>query len=142
MNFLMTLFTAILTGIVQFFVTIVSPAFWAQLFATISSRLRSRGNAPNPNLDDPAAVNTKAARRKLMVVVAVLVIVGCWIWLFLAVFPFAPKINRRPFVGLGQVLGEEIVKTLGDQGHPKTPREWFDRYFHVITPQNYTTQSE
>ncbi len=107
---------ALLNGLLRFFATIFSPAWYACIFANVVERLRSRGSPTNPSADALAKVEAKARRRKFVVLIAVLVIGGSLVSLYRTMIPSAPKVNRQPFVGLGQVLGEETVKALNDRG--------------------------
>ncbi|MEI6085062.1 MAG: hypothetical protein WCS70_12270 [Verrucomicrobiota bacterium] len=112
----MNILSTILNGIVRFFATILSPAWYASIFTNVVQRLPSCGSPTDPNEDALAPVEAKAQRRKFVVLIAVLVI-GCSLAsLYRTIIPSAPKVNRQPFVGLGQVLGEETVKALSDRG--------------------------
>ncbi|MCG3150517.1 MAG: hypothetical protein PCFJNLEI_04003 [Verrucomicrobiae bacterium] len=90
-----------------------------QFFATIFSPLRHPGGGGGGGQtasDDLAQAEAKARQKRLIATVAVLVIIGSLISLYFTMIPAAPKINRNPFIGRGQVLAEETVKALNNQG--------------------------
>jgi len=119
-----------------------------QLFATMFSPLRHPGErggggggsgAGDHNHDDLDEADARARRKQILAVVAVLVIIGSLVSLYFTMVPSAPKINRQPFIGLGQVLAEETAKTLSDRGrvtlviadyHQKGGTPMNDQYEH------------
>jgi hypothetical protein len=52
------------------------------------------------------------ANRKTIGVVAALITMAAWLWLFLFFNPRTPGIDRRPHEALGEVLAEEALKLL------------------------------
>ena len=116
MSLLSQILSAVLNGIVKLFTVILNPVLYISGFENIANRLRRRDSANNRRADDPSTVMKKARRRKTTAVVAVLAIVVSLVSLQRTLLPSAPENSRQPFVGLGQVLGEETVKILGDHG--------------------------
>ena len=116
MSLFTNILTAILNGIARFFTAILNPVWYISIVDAITNRMRGRDSA-NRGKDDPAAAIAKARRRKTTAVVAVLAIVVSLVSLYRTmVVPAAPENSRQPYVGLGQVLGEETAKSLGDHG--------------------------
>ncbi|MEI6085058.1 MAG: hypothetical protein WCS70_12245 [Verrucomicrobiota bacterium] len=99
---------------------IISAIF--RFFATMFSPLRHPG-ATGGGRREPVDVNAdldmadvKARRKKMTAITAVVVIVGSLVSLYYTMNPATPKINRAPFIGLGQVLADETAKAIGDRG--------------------------
>lgn len=94
---------------INFFAAII------RFFSTIFSPLQNPGGDA-PVGDDMATAEAKAKRKQIVATVAILVIVGSLISLYFTMVPRAPKINRLPFIGLGQVLAEETSKAINGRG--------------------------
>ena len=53
--------------------------------------------------------------------------------------PDVPARDYRGFFAAGSLAALVLPRSFADLGpneHPKTPREWFDKYYQVYTPQN------
>ena len=55
-------------------------------------------------------------RRRKVTVIAVLVIVASLVSLFFTMCEHTPKVNRAPFIGLGQVLADETATAIDNHG--------------------------
>ena len=60
--------------------------------------------------------NDTPERRKKGAIIAVVVIVLSLGWLWHTMVPSTPKLNRAPFIGLGEVLADETTKAIGNHG--------------------------
>jgi len=82
---------------------------WGKCYTTLFGSVGGGGQAGDSGDANPE-------RRKKVAVVAVLVIVASLVSLYITMVPHAPKINRAPFIGLGQALADETTKVIDNHG--------------------------
>lgn len=82
---------------------------WGRLYTTLFGSLLGGGQSNDPQADSQE-------RRKKVAIIAVVVIVVSLGWLWYTMMPSAPKINRAPFIGLGEALADETAKAINNHG--------------------------
>ena len=82
---------------------------WGRLYTTLFGSLLGGGHSNDPQADSQE-------RRKKVATIAVVVIIASLVSLFITMLPHSPKINRAPFIGLGEALADETAKAINNHG--------------------------
>jgi len=96
MRFLIAIFMGIGSMLSNLFTT---------LFGALSGKIQG---------SDSQGANSERNKKATIIVCIVLIVSLVSLWFTVA--PHTPKINRAPFIGLGEVLAEETAKAIGNSG--------------------------
>jgi hypothetical protein len=96
----MNIVGTVLTALAEFFATVFSPLH--------DMLMRRRGSS--------TAADEPPNRKPLTVILAVLVIIGSGVFIYWALAPRPPTINRAPFIGIGENLARETARAIDNHG--------------------------